>query len=68
MGCGRTGALRELHKHKREEVTGTGENYGTRHFIENILQALPLSRGAFVKKNCVNLENVIVGYQSVPCG
>ena len=48
--CSVRGGLRELHKHRGEEVTGTGENYGTGHFIHNTLQALPLSRWGICKK------------------
>jgi len=46
--------LRELHKHRRDAVKGTGENYGTGHFI-HILQALRLSRWGICKKK--NVKN-----------
>jgi hypothetical protein len=60
--------MRKLHKHRGDEVTGTEENYGTGHFIHNTLQALPLSRWGICKKKGENFENVIIRYQSVPCG
>jgi hypothetical protein len=60
--------LRERHKYREEEVTGTGENYGTGHFIHNIYKPSRFPVGTFVKKKRENLENIIIRYQGVPCG